>query len=321
VNAEEIIARLKKSFNAPSKKDERLKVVLICIVISTTFWFFSALNQDNYTSQIDYPIDWEFDQEDFMAVGELPEKVPIEVVGGGWDLMTRSFGFNMRPVTIQLDQPNSSGYIMTSQLRLELIRNLEPVSLSFLIQDSLRYNVQPIRKRTLALGVDQTSLDFDAAYRLSTLQITPDSIEVFGPEELVNQMPDSFKLNVDLKGIDRDLIEDVSIPELPEYIESTLSSTVVSIEVLAYLSVSEKVTIELVNFPRQELTISPTEVVVEYQISETAFDATDSSRVTLLADYKKWNPQDSTIQLDIVRHKEMIENMQLSTEYIKVYQP
>jgi len=322
VNAEELIAKLKRSFNAPSEKDERLKVVLICIIISTTFWFFNALNQAGYTSQINYPVEWEFDQENFIAVGNLPEDIQLEVSGGGWDLMARSFGFSMRPIRIALTEPAKSNYLLTSQLRAELSRNLEPVVINFLLKDSLRYNIQPIVTRQIALSIDQSNLARDANYRLAgDVIIDPPVVEVFGPEELVLQMSDSMALAFQIEGKSGVLSEEVQLPQLPPLIQSTQKNVSVSFEVLRLVTFNESVAIDLVNFKDQNWTVVPNTMAISYQMIEGRFEETDSTRIVLSVDYNKWNPQDSTVQVEVVKKDEAIENLQLSSQTIKIYRP
>lgn len=319
MNAEELIERLKKSFNAPSKKDERIKVVLICIVISTTFWFFNALNQDNYTSQIDYPIEWNYDDSQYMAIADMPASVPLEVTGGGWDLMTRFFGFNMSPLSIALEEPANSVYLLTSQLRAELSRNLDPVSINFLIQDSLKYDIQPIVKRRLKLIFDPKEVQFDSDYRLnSPYRLSPDSITVEGPESIIDQMPEVWSIGSKIERIDADFINEIDLPNLPKFVTTELEQVTLSFEVMQYLTITENREVQLINFPDTSWRAFPEEIRVDYEIGESAFDAADSSRIELVADYKQWNAQDSTVLLEVIQRQRLIENVQLSSQSVKI---
>lgn len=320
MNAEKLTERIKQSFNAPSGKDEKVKVVLICIVISTTFWFFNALNQENYSLQIEYPIEWNFDQEQLIAVGELPNNIALEVNGGGWDLMARSFGFNMSPLTIDLANANGSNYILTADLRADLSRNLDPVGINYLITDSLLFNVQPRIKRQLKLTFDDAELQFDSDYRLSgNYVLQPDSIEVVGPEEMINALPDSLVVIHPRNGIDRDFEEDISLPELPDQVISMQEKVTLSFDVIRLISINEEKRIELINFP-EGWEAETDMVAIDYRISESQFDVTDSIRVKIVADYVQWNEQDSTVILEVVQVLKTIDQITLSTDKIKVYQ-
>lgn len=319
MNAEELIERLKKSFSAPSKKDEKIKVVLICIVISTTFWFFNALNQDDYTSQISYPVEWIYDQENYIAVGDLPSRVALEVNGGGWDLMTRFFGFNMNPVAIELEEPSASKYVLTSQIRGDLSRSLDPVSVNFLIQDSLNYNIQPKVARKLKLAFNDAELDFDSDYKLNgEYQLTPDSLEVVGPQSLVYQLPNAIEVSAEVSDIDGDRSLEIDAPELPDMISASVENLRLSFEVMRFIPINERKLVELVNLPDTTWVALPSEISIDYKIGESQFDVTDSSRIRIVADYNRMNRQDSSITLEVIQGRDLIQNIQLSSESIKL---
>jgi hypothetical protein len=88
------------SWRISSKKLSNLKVVVLCILAATTFWILNALNKDNYNTIVDYPIQWEFDRENFMPVKPLPESVQIQISGNGWDLLRKYFNLNEPPFSI-----------------------------------------------------------------------------------------------------------------------------------------------------------------------------------------------------------------------------
>ncbi len=322
MNAEELIERLRKSFHAPSTKDEKFKVVLVCIVISTTFWFFNALNQENYTTQISYPIQWSFDGDRYLVVGELPERIPVEVNGGGWDLMTRSFGFNMSPIDIVLASPQESKYILTSQLRGDLSRNLDPVTINYVIRDSLKYDIQERVTRRLALQFDPSNITFDSDYKLnSDYRLRPDSIEVEGPKSIIESLPEYIDLSADINEVDGDFDDNIDLPALAEYVEPSVNQVNLSFEVIRFISISEQHDVELLNLPDTSWRPVNGQILVDYVIGETEFDATDSTRIRLVADFERMDSNDSTITVEVITGRSMIERIQLSSETIKMIKP
>lgn len=318
-SAEDIIERLKKSFHTPSSKDEKFKVVVLCIVISTTFWFFSALNKDDYISQINYPIEIEFDQGEYIATRDLPSRIPIEVTGGGWDLMTRSFGFNMSPVKIVLERPDESNYVMTSSLRGQLTPRLDPVVINFILRDSITYDIQKKVSRTFKLALDPSSISLDDSYRIaSPISIIPDTVVWTGPERIIKDLDRVIYVEANLTGIDRDVSEEIDLPEAPLLIKSQLESAVLSFEVVRLLDVSDNVTIEMLNFPDSLWTLDINEASIKYQIAETYFDAADSARVRITANYNDMNLADSSLLLKVSLQDEHIEKLQVSPKSIRV---
>lgn len=317
-SAEEIIERLKKSFYTPSKKDEKLKVVGLCIVISTTFWFFSALNKDDYISQINYPIEIEFDMDEYIAIGDLPSRIPLEVTGGGWDLMTRSFGFNMSPIKISLERPDASGFIMTSSLRAQLTPGLDPVAINYVLLDSLRFDIQRKVSRTFKLSLNPTSISLDDNYRIaSAIRVEPDTVVWTGPEQMINSLGNVIYLDADMTDIDRDIDEVVDIPEPPNLFSAQAKSVRLRFQVVRMLEVFDNVKVSLLNLPDTLWVSDLDSVSVRYRIAEDAFDVLDSGRVDIIADYNYLNPQDSTISLIYRINNQAVEELEFSPLRVK----
>lgn len=99
-----------------SSKKESWRVILLCLLAGTTFWLLNALNK-NYNTKINYPIRFLLDNADSVViVKELPEKVEIDVSGGGWNLLRKTYWFNINPITIPLNNPTQINYILGSSL-------------------------------------------------------------------------------------------------------------------------------------------------------------------------------------------------------------
>lgn len=318
ISAEDIIERLKKSFHTPSRKDEKLKVVVLCIVISTTFWFFSALNKEDYISQVNYPVELVFDETSYIATSELPDRIPLEVTGGGWDLMTRSFGFNMNPIRIRLNRPDESNFVLTSTLRSRLTPELDPVVVNYVLKDSLVFDIQKRVSREFELTLDTTSISFDSDFRMaSPILLEPRTITWTGPEKIINSLDRLIYVKADLSEIDEDVDEALDIPEPPALITTEVESTQLSFEVVRLLDVQTELSIRLVNFPDSLWSAYPTIINARYRIEELRFDATDTTAIDVYADYDELDPLDSSIVLQTTLNSAFIEGLELSFTKVK----
>ena len=132
-------------------------MVVLCIAAATTFWILNALNKDNYTTIVDYPIQWEFNREMYTAVAPLPESVPIQISGNGWDLLRKYFKLNEPPFVINLAEPSSKGFILTADLKRPLGDFITPTTLIGLLEDSIQYQIDEIETRKLEPVLDSAS--------------------------------------------------------------------------------------------------------------------------------------------------------------------
>lgn len=319
-SAEEIIEKLRGSFNAPRTKDEKIKVVIFCIVISTTFWFFSALNKSDYITQINYPIEFRYNQERFVAVKPLPRYMRLEVTGGGWDLMTRSFGFGMAPIIINLEDPTQSNYRLSSTLRGELTPKLEPVTVNFILSDSLYYHIEPIINRTVALGFDSAALQLAPDFRLvSSIGIEPAQITFTGPESLVNALPEPYVIPANDDRYEEMVGESFDIPE-PEsdLVSASISEATVSFDVEEFVPHQRSIEVMRLNFTDTTLRISPEEIDVSYTIKRSEEVHADSLDIMLIADFYTFNEQDSTVEVSVAVKAAHIHDLDIKTPKLKV---
>jgi len=117
---DKILEGLKYIFT-PSNKN--LKVVLLCVIGATTFWFFNALNK-NYTTDMRYPVVFEYDSDSSVLVRKLPEFIEINVSGGGWELLRTTIWFNRNSLIIPIENPFNTSFISGQQLFILLNNDL-----------------------------------------------------------------------------------------------------------------------------------------------------------------------------------------------------
>jgi hypothetical protein len=106
------------------------KAVSLCIFAAAIFWFFNALNK-NYTTTISFPLQFEFDRQDYMPVRALEEELRINVTGMGWDIFRRTVGLRKLPLSIPLEHPETVKKIVGSTLPAFFSSQLEAFQINF----------------------------------------------------------------------------------------------------------------------------------------------------------------------------------------------
>ena len=180
-----------------SSKKESWRVVLLCLLAGTTFWVLNALNK-SYTTKINYPITFLVDNLDsLVVVEELPEKIEIDVSGGGWNLLRKTYWFNINPINIPLNNPTQVKYILGSSLVPLIAEQLSEVSLNYVATDTLFIDIEKRIKKKVGVVVDSMQIDVNPPYRIiSNISIDPDSISFEGPTSLVEALSDSILLSL-----------------------------------------------------------------------------------------------------------------------------
>ncbi|WP_420385422.1 hypothetical protein [Roseivirga sp.] len=315
--AEDILEKFRKSLNAPSTKDEKIKVVLICIVISTTFWFFNALNKNDYVTRINYPVSIQFDQDKFVATESLPNRIPIEVSGGGWDLMARYFGLKMNTLNVSVD-PAEQKFILTSTLRPEITPGLEPISINYFLQDSIRLKIEPKVTSEVVLAYDTSRISLDQDYVMaSQVRLNPATISITGPQSMVEEVGDTLWLSEEIDGVTEDFSDEINLPELPDLISVSNDNVDVSFLVVRLFTIDVTLPIEARGFPDEGWALSPSSAKVFYKVPETSFDVTDTSEVRLFVNFSQMNRQDSSLMVSKEVLNDLFREVTVEPQIIK----
>jgi hypothetical protein len=191
------------------------KAVVLCVFAATIFWFFNALNK-SYTTNINFPLRFDYDHDNFVPVRNLPAQVRLNVTGNGWDLFKRSTGVKVIPLEIPLERPSDVKKIVGNTLQPFFSSQVDGMELNFVLTDTLYVDLEPKAGKFIRLTMDSIQFNLKKGYGLvSDVDISPDSIFVEGPRPLINRIKEPFKLRLRQRNIDDAFSEDVEI-DLPQ---------------------------------------------------------------------------------------------------------
>lgn len=313
----------KSSGRISSRKLSNLKVVVLCIAAATTFWILNALNKDNYTTIVDYPIAWDFDQERFMAVEPLPESFPIEISGDGWDLLRKYFKLNEPPFIINLADPSSKSYILTSDLKRPLSDFITPTTLIGALEDSIHFHIDRIETRSLDLMVDSASYSLAKNVEMDgPFNFSPKKVTVTGPSSLLDIYEGKFPVQLNENRISENFQKLVPIEikkNLTNFVSIQEESVEISFSIIQYLEGNKRLKLKKVNFPRsvtlvnEELTPMMTYLVNQAKVTElkdVEFEA--------VLDYGKRNRDDSTLMIEVSPRPNYIKDIVVNPALVKL---
>lgn len=221
--------------------------VTLCLLAATVFWFFNALNKE-HTATLAYPLQFKYDEANFIPVKQLPEKVALNLTGSGWDLFRKSLGFRVEPLVIALEKPSETKKIPPATILPMAAVLLGGNRVNHVANDTLLVQIEPRKKRLVKVALNQKRLRFELGYGLAKeVSLEPTSVLVEGAQSLVNNLADTLWLS---------------------YSTGRLSQSV-------------KAEIDIVNTTNNRLTITPPTVTVRLDVDELK-DVTRSVKVIVL---------------------------------------
>lgn len=170
------------------------KAVALCFFAAAIFWVFNALNKP-YATNIRFPIQFEYDQERYIATRDLPEHITVNVNGSGWDLFRKRFALKEPALVIPVERPSENMKLPGTALVPQLSTQLPEIKINFVVTDTLFVSIDQRESYTFALYADLSQLTFREGYgRIGPVVLSARSAKLTGPKHILHQLPDSIAL-------------------------------------------------------------------------------------------------------------------------------
>jgi hypothetical protein len=299
-------------------KTKQWKVVLIAFVVATTFWFFNSLNKD-YTTHLSYPVEFVFNRDSLVAVRPLPEKIMLDISGGGWSLLRKMKLFQPVPVEIELGAGNRT--LRWMELLPEIREQVQGVVVNRVLVDTLKVNIEPLVTRRMKLKVDTSRLSLATDFRVvSAISLSHPEVAITAPRSFFDTLKSTFTMALVQADINKSFDRQVTIilPK-PHLMKVNPEKITVKFDVEQFHRMRIEVPVNRVNFPRAgNVVLADTMAVVHFTVRESLRRKFTAADFALEADFRERNKSDSTVVVDILTAPLDVENVTLEAKKIKL---
>jgi len=292
----------------------------MAFAVATTFWFFNSLNK-NYTTSLEYPVRFIYNQDSLVSVRVLPASIDLDVSGGGWNLLRTEALFNPKPLEIALENPVGIPYLSWLQMLPSIREQLSDLSVNQVLQDTLRIQIEPILSKKVRLWVDSTKIKLEDDFRLvSAVSLPIDSITLVGPKSFIDTLKSTFELQLLEGGVDENFDENVLvvIPK-PQLIHSIPPAVQATFEVDRFDELQIEVPIEIINFPTDSsYYLAESNVILHFTVQRSLQKDYVKTDFGIFADFYMMNTEDSTTSVLLLHFPEEVVNVRIRQTKIRV---
>lgn len=187
------------------------KALFLCLLAAVVFWLFNALNK-TYSTNIRFPLTFDYDQQRFMPAEALPTHVTLSVSGLGWDLSRKHFGLKVPELVVPLDRPLEVRKIIGAQLAPVLEGQLGALEIKSVVTDTLFIHLDVAVTRPLAVQAELSAVRFREGFgRIGAVTVEPDSIAVEGPKSIIEKLPAVLLVTPRASRVDELVRQDVEV--------------------------------------------------------------------------------------------------------------
>lgn len=272
------------------------RAVVLCVMAATVFWFFNALNK-TYTTLLSFPIEFQYDQDNFIPVSDLPIEVKMNVTGMGWTLIRRSAGVKVPALLLPLERPTETKKIVGSTLPILFSNQIADLQINFVATDTLTLDIEPFDGRWLPVMVDDLNNNLRPGFGLaSTITLTPDSIFIQGPRRIVEALRQPYPVMLPTRNIDEPQELVVTIPLDHKRLAVDPAQINVSFRIEKLAEVRDSVKVDLINLPaRIRTAININQIHYTLQLPESTLYSYSRENIRATLDLKNLKERRSRI--------------------------
>ncbi|RAJ95566.1 hypothetical protein LX87_03313 [Larkinella arboricola] len=216
----------------------RLPTLILCLLAAALIWLLNALNKNNYTVNVQYPIEFIYDQKRYVPTSPLPKTLTVNITGNGWKLFRKTWlPFRSQPIRYPIDRPLQTKFINTASLAAALTEHAKDVRVNFVAGDTLALNFDLLAVQEVPVKVDSAGIDLaDRMVVSSLINVSPQTIRFEGPARLLRAVPDTIKVKIPARRLALSYDEELRLP-IPRHplIRASTDQVAVSFEVAELL--------------------------------------------------------------------------------------
>ncbi|MGF1636763.1 MAG: hypothetical protein ACFCUU_06795 [Cyclobacteriaceae bacterium] len=306
-----------KNFPVPLNK-ENWKVIFLCLFGAAVFWLFNALNK-NYTTRINQPVIYEYNTDTLIAISRLPNELPINVTGTGWQLLQRNLSIKTTPIRIPFLSPLETKYLTRPELLQFAEDQITDLTVNYIARDTLKVNIDRKVTKTMPLAIDSLVVLNNYIFA-SEVSIEPDTVVFTGPSSIMDLFQETLVLEIPPKDLNTNFDQRIKLETfISPLIKSNPESVKVKFELIDFVDAELEVRVEKINFPQDvELHLDIEKVNVTCRIPRNAKDDLNPYLFGVIVDFEYLDASDSTIIPEIIRTPDFARSAELQVQTIKI---
>lgn len=282
----------------------RIVTFLICLAIASLLWVVHALNK-NYKYTLTIPVKFSKLPDNKLIVGELPEKLQVEIKTSGLKLLF--IKLQKMPTEVLIDFNNlktnakSQAYsISNGNFNIQNIINFD-VDVIKIRPDTLFFSSQKGTSKLVPVKVNLQTKFLPGYSTISKPTVTPAYITVTGDTPEIDHIDTIYTQPVILNDVHENYNASIPIKKIPGLTYST-KEIQLSFTVDRLTETSIKVPVQIINRSSTEtVKLLPEFVTIHYLVAMKEYDNIDANSFKATVNFDDILARKKTLTIDLTR--------------------
>lgn len=300
MNSSNAITRIRRKLFS-----EKVATFTVCLCVASLLWVVHALNV-NYKYSLSVPVRFLNLPTNKLIVGDLPDKLQIDIKASGLKLLLISFKNNLDQLTIDFNSLKTNAksqaysisngnFNLKSSINFDVeILKIRPDTLFFFLNKG-NSKLVPVKANLIANCATGYSI-------ISKPIITPAFINVTGDSLTLSKLDTVYTQLLNLKNIHQNYSSSVSLKNTTSAVNYTTKEVQVSFEVDRLTEATLKIPVQIQNKTTKEIIkLMPEYVTVRYLVAMKEYDNIDGNSFKASVNFNQIKLKQKTLFVDISR--------------------
>jgi YbbR domain-containing protein len=321
-----VLQFIRHFFESALRKEKRdWEVIFYCILVSGLFWILNAMGKI-YHHTVQVPVEYHYDRNQFVPVASMPEFVEVRTEGRGWNMLRAIWARNPSVLTIDIPKPLSTLNIFPEKWAGSIKAMMPSVKVEAILTDSIFCRFDPIESREIPLFADLSDFQLKTGYRIiGQIKITPSTIRFNGAASLIRSLPAQLPVRISGNDVQENFDQNIGLTLPGEFSQNELlhhspEAVNVHFSVKSNLEDELEIPVQILNQNlHPNLFLKEEKVVINYLVAIPDRAKIKPGDFNLCADFAKFNPGDSTVDLELQKWPERVSDAHPLQTKIRVY--
>lgn len=275
--------------NTSKSKNLKIRNFLFFLGMAVLLWFLTKFSNE-IKANVEADIQYVNVPEEVLLSEKNPKHFSMDLSANGFQMLL----YAVKDAVLEIDvgEYYSQGMTQIEITQLELsgiikrqlgVANVENLSLS-----PLRIYLDKSIQKKVPIRFNGNIACKEGFRMLSGIQLTPDSVVINGPSEVIAEIDSISTSKFTKKNVEESFVQELELtsPNTSKVLLSTQLATL-QIEVEEFTQKEVQVPIQLVNVPKDvKLKLLPENVIVKFEVAVKDFNTVDAARFQVVCDYE-----------------------------------
>jgi YbbR domain-containing protein len=284
---------------------KKVGTFLICLGIASLLWVVHALNR-NYTYTLKVPVKFLNLPSNKLIVGELPEKLDVEIKTSGLKLLFISLKKNYNEVIVDFNLMKNNAKSQAYSIN----------NVYFNLKNSINFDVDLIKIRpdTLFFSINKSNsklLPVKANLKVNCLPgysiiskptITPAYVTVSGDSISLQKMDTVYTYFLNLKDVHQNFTSPVQLKKPYTSINYNVKDVQLSFNVDKLIESSIKIPVQIMNNTGNEtIKLLPNFITIKYLVAMKDYENINENSFKAVVNFEHIKEKQKNLQVEIIR--------------------